>query len=199
MRKIKFGNRLKQERQKKQMTQQKVADDLNVSRQTISSWETENSYPDIESLIQLSNYYQVSLDTLLKEDTGMTEYLKKQEVLKSIKPVTIVLTIIDVMFIALICTDLLGIIKFNSWVIRLVFVMGILNAIALILLSVFMKKVSAKPTNYQKRIPIYVTIVAISIVISIILGYLGQLGVSGIFGGIAFGCIIVLLINRKKK
>lgn len=181
------------------MTQQKVADDLNVSRQTISSWETENSYPDIESLIQLSNYYQVSLDTLLKEDTGMTEYLKKQEVLKSIKPVTIVLTIIDVMFIALICTDLLGIIKFNSWVIRLVFVMGILNAIALILLSVFMKKVSAKPTNYQKRIPIYVTIVAISIVISIILGYLGQLGVSGIFGGIAFGCIIVLLINRKKK
>ncbi|WP_119325436.1 helix-turn-helix transcriptional regulator [Companilactobacillus musae] len=196
---MKFGNRLKQERQKKQMTQQKVADDLNVSRQTISSWETENSYPDIESLIQLSNYYQVSLDTLLKEDTGMTEYLKKQEVLKSIKPVTIVLTIIDVMFIALICTDLLGIIKFNSWVIRLVFVMGILNAIALILLSVFMKKVSAKPTNYQKRIPIYVTIVAISIVISIILGYLGQLGVSGIFGGIAFGCIIVLLINRKKK
>lgn len=196
---MKFGNRLKQERQKKQMTQQKVADDLNVSRQTISSWETENSYPDIESLIQLSNYYQVSLDTLLKEDTGMTEYLKKQEVLKSIKPVTIVLTIIDVMFIALICTDLLGIIKFNSWVIRLVFVMGILNAISLILLSVFMKKVSAKPTNYQKRIPIYVTIVAISIVISIILGYLGQLGVSGIFGGIAFGCIIVLLINRKKK
>ena len=76
---MKFGNRLKQERQKKQMTQQKVADDLNVSRQTISSWETENSYPDIESLIQLSNYYQVSLDTLLKEDTGMTEYLKKQE------------------------------------------------------------------------------------------------------------------------
>lgn len=194
---MKFGNRLKQERQKKQMTQQKVADDLNVSRQTISSWETENSYPDIESLIQLSNYYQVSLDTLLKEDTGMTEYLKKQEVLKSIKPVTIVLTIIDVMFIALICTDLLGIIKFNSWVIRLVFVMGILNAIALILLSVFMKKVSAKPTNYQKRIPIYVTIIAISIVISIILGYLGQLAISGVFGGIAFGCIIVLLINRK--
>lgn len=196
---MKFGNRLKQARQKQQVTQQRVADDLNVSRQTISSWETENSYPDIESLIQLSNYYQISLDTLLKEDTGMTEYLKKQEVLKSIKPVTLLLTVIDIMFIAVICSDMLGIVKFNSWVIRLVFAMGILNVVALILLRTFMRKVSIKPVNYQKRIPIYTVMIVIFIVASIVLGYSGQSGVAGIFGGIAFGGIVILLMDRKKK
>lgn len=196
---MKFGNRLKQARQKQQVTQQRVADDLNVSRQTISSWETENSYPDIESLIQLSNYYQISLDTLLKEDTGMTEYLKKQEVLKSIKPVTLLLTVIDIMFIAVICSDMLGIVKFNSWVIRLVFAMGILNVVALILLRTFMRKVSIKPVNYQKRIPIYAVMIVIFIVASIVLGYSGQSGVAGIFGGIAFGGIVILLMDRKRK
>jgi len=58
---MEFGDRLKQERKKRKLTQQVVADELNVSRQTISSWETENSYPDIASLLRLSDYYQISL------------------------------------------------------------------------------------------------------------------------------------------
>ncbi|CAJ1189152.1 hypothetical protein LCR01_12010 [Companilactobacillus crustorum] len=195
---MKFGDRLKKERQKKQITQQKVADELNVSRQTISSWETENSYPDIESLLRISDYYQVSLDTLLKEDTGMTEYLKKQEILKSIKPVILVLTVIDLIFLGVIGMDFLGIIKFNSWLSRLLFVMGILNVIALILLASFGNKVSGRVTKIQKRTPLYLIIMIVSIILAIVLGYLGQLGVSGIFGGIAFGVAIILIISHKK-
>ncbi|MDC7952748.1 helix-turn-helix transcriptional regulator [Liquorilactobacillus mali] len=49
-----------------------------MTRQTISSWENEKTYPDIYSLIKLSNYYHILLDTLLKEDTGMREYLEKE-------------------------------------------------------------------------------------------------------------------------
>lgn len=73
---MRFGARLKTERIELGLTQKQVADTMNVSRQTISSWETENSYPDIDSLIQLSDLFHISLDVLLKEDVGMKEYLK---------------------------------------------------------------------------------------------------------------------------
>lgn len=43
-----------------------VAEELNVSRQTISNLENEKSYPDIFSVIELSSLYSISLDDLLK-------------------------------------------------------------------------------------------------------------------------------------
>lgn len=75
---MKFGNRLKQQRKLKGLTQDEVAIKINVSRQTISSWENENSYPDIKSLISLSNMYIISLNTMLKEDSGMKEFIEKK-------------------------------------------------------------------------------------------------------------------------
>ncbi|MCT6859582.1 MAG: helix-turn-helix domain-containing protein, partial [Apilactobacillus sp.] len=79
---MQFGDRLKQQRKTKELTQDDVAKKLNVSRQTISSWENENSYPDIKSLIQLSNLYDISLDTMLKEDNGMKEFIEKNDLHK---------------------------------------------------------------------------------------------------------------------
>lgn len=79
---MQFGDRLKQQRKIKELTQDDVARKLNVSRQTISSWENENSYPDIKSLIQLSNLYNISLDTMLKEDKGMKEFIEKSDLRK---------------------------------------------------------------------------------------------------------------------
>lgn len=96
---MRFGDRLKQERIDNGLTQKQVAGQLNLSRQTISSWETENSYPDIDSLIQLSNFYQISLDVLLKEDVGMKEYLKKQDALDWIKPIKQLTVIVDGIFV----------------------------------------------------------------------------------------------------
>ncbi|KRL93638.1 helix-turn-helix domain-containing protein [Levilactobacillus hammesii] len=83
---MKFGERLKQTRQRQNLTQSAVAEVLHVSRQTVSSWETGNSYPSIDSLIALSDFYHLSLDTLLKEDEGMTDTLRKPEVLQEIQP-----------------------------------------------------------------------------------------------------------------
>lgn len=96
---MRFGDRLKQARTDQQLTQQDVAKQLNVSRQTISSWETENSYPDIDSLIRISDFYHLSLDVLLKEDVGMKEYLRKQEVLDWIKPIYWSTIVIDAIFV----------------------------------------------------------------------------------------------------
>ncbi len=80
---MKFGDRLKKARTELNLTQEQVARDFFITRQTISSWENEKTYPDIASLIKLSDYYHISLDVLIKEDTGMREYLEKKEVKKT--------------------------------------------------------------------------------------------------------------------
>ena len=58
-------------------TQEQVAERLSVSRQTISNWENEKTYPDIVRVIELSNLYSITLDELLKEDKKMIEYLEE--------------------------------------------------------------------------------------------------------------------------
>ncbi|MCK8607047.1 helix-turn-helix domain-containing protein [Apilactobacillus ozensis] len=82
---MRFGERLKNERKNKNVSQSEVAKYLHVSRNTISNWENERSYPDIDSLVKISDYYNVSLDTLLKEDIGMKDYLSKKDVIHNIK------------------------------------------------------------------------------------------------------------------
>lgn len=63
-----IGEQLQQARQARQLSQEQVAEQLAVSRQTISNWETEKSYPDIERVLHLAELYQVSLDELLRSD-----------------------------------------------------------------------------------------------------------------------------------
>ena len=81
---MEFGSRIKRRRQELNFSQQQVANHLYVSRKTISHWENGNSYPNIGSLIKMSNYFQISLDPLIKEDSGMEENLKKREVNKKV-------------------------------------------------------------------------------------------------------------------
>lgn len=80
------GQKLKESRTKSKMTQEQVAEKLFVSRQTISNWENEKSYPDIISVIKLSDLYSISLDELLKGDEKMVEHLQEStNVVKSNK------------------------------------------------------------------------------------------------------------------
>lgn len=108
---MKFGDRLKKSRLEKGLTQEQVAQNLYVTRQTISGWENEISYPDIINLIKLSDYYQVSLDTLLKEDRGMREYMEKKEVTKSLRPVYNMLMFTDLLLIVLFISNIMDFIK----------------------------------------------------------------------------------------
>ena len=73
---MEIGKKLKKARQICDLTQESVAEELNVSRQTISNWETEKFYPDILYVLQLSDLYQVSLDELLKGDERMIQHLE---------------------------------------------------------------------------------------------------------------------------
>ena len=74
---MEIGKKLKDARMRSGFTQESVAEKVNVSRQTISNWENEKSYPDIISVIELSNFYSISLDELLKGDEKMMEHLEE--------------------------------------------------------------------------------------------------------------------------
>ena len=69
---IYFGENLKALRQKRNLTQEKLAEFLNVSFQTISKWERGISFPDISMLIPISKVLEISLYDLLTggEDNG---------------------------------------------------------------------------------------------------------------------------------
>lgn len=99
---MEIGKKLKDARMKSGFTQEMVAEKINVSRQTISNWENEKSYPDIISVIELSSLYSISLDDLLKGDEKMMEHLEEStNVVKSTRKLigAILLNIITVILL----------------------------------------------------------------------------------------------------
>lgn len=72
-----IGKQLKDARIESGYTQEQIAEQLDVSRQTISSWENGRTFPDIVSVVSLSDIYDVSLDVLIKGDEKMLEHLEE--------------------------------------------------------------------------------------------------------------------------
>ena len=72
-----IGAKLKNARQRANLTQEQSAEAMNVSRQTISNWENNRCYPDIMHVIDMSDLYGVSLDELLNQDEDMLIYLRE--------------------------------------------------------------------------------------------------------------------------
>ena len=72
-----IGLKLKHARLASNLTQEELSEKIGVSRQTISSWENEKSYPDIINIILLSDIYEVTVDSLLKGDEGLLRNLKE--------------------------------------------------------------------------------------------------------------------------
>ena len=80
---MELGNQIKKYRSELQISQEQLADRIYVSRQTISNWENEKSYPDVNSLILLSEVFQTSIDKLIKGDIEiMKEKINEQEIKK---------------------------------------------------------------------------------------------------------------------
>lgn len=73
-----FSEKLKDIRKQNNMTQEKLAEKLNVSRQAITKWECDEGIPDIENLKQISNLFNVTIDELVKEDKEVNVDIIKQ-------------------------------------------------------------------------------------------------------------------------
>ena len=61
----KIGKNLQELREEKGLTQEQLAEHLGVSRRTVSRWETGSNLPDLDLLIELSDYYETDLRLLL--------------------------------------------------------------------------------------------------------------------------------------
>ena len=65
---MELATHIKEHRARLGMSQEELAEAIFVSRQTISNWETDRTYPDVQSLLLLSNLFDVSVDSLIKRD-----------------------------------------------------------------------------------------------------------------------------------
>ncbi len=73
-----FAENLKQLRKEKQLSQEELADILDVSRQAISKWEQGMGYPEVEKLLLLSSKLNISLDSLMATEITQEFNTKKQ-------------------------------------------------------------------------------------------------------------------------
>lgn len=78
---MELNAQIKRYRTELNLSQEELAEKIYVTRQTISNWENEKSYPDIHSLLLLSSLFNVSLDQLIKGDIEtMKEIINEQEI-----------------------------------------------------------------------------------------------------------------------
>lgn len=78
---MEISSQIKQRRTAAGISQEELDDLIFISRQTLSNWETGKTYPDINSLLRLSEVFHVSLDELVKGDIkAMQEQIKKEDI-----------------------------------------------------------------------------------------------------------------------
>lgn len=74
---MQLGQTIIKIRKENELTQEEFAKKFNVTRQTVSNWENEKSYPDLVTLTKISDEFGYSLDSMLKENPDMTEKMNK--------------------------------------------------------------------------------------------------------------------------
>ena len=67
-----FAENLQFLRKQKEITQEQLAEILEVSRQSVSKWESAQSYPEMEKLLQICGLFHCNMDTLMQGDVSKT-------------------------------------------------------------------------------------------------------------------------------
>ena len=80
---MEIGNQIKQHRATLNLSQEELAEQIYVTRQTLSNWENGKTYPDVNSLLRLSDVFGVTLDELVKGDIPkMKEQIKQTDIIE---------------------------------------------------------------------------------------------------------------------
>lgn len=75
-----LGDRIKQLRKEKDLTQEEMADQLSLNRATISNWEIDRASPDAKTIIQLADFFNVTVDYLMGiSDSPQTNFSPKAD------------------------------------------------------------------------------------------------------------------------
>ena len=89
---MKFNEKIIQLRKEKGLSQEELGEKLNVARQTISKWELGETTPEMDKLVQLSEIFNISLDSLIKDK----EEIKTENNTNTQKLAGIIITILKV-------------------------------------------------------------------------------------------------------
>ena len=75
-----FAENLKQLRKERQLSQEELAEALDVSRQAVSKWEQGVGYPEVEKLLLLSREFRISLDSLMATELAEAPTTRNQDI-----------------------------------------------------------------------------------------------------------------------
>ena len=143
---MELGKQIKKYRSEKALSQDALAEKIYVSRQTISNWENDKSYPDVNSLVLLSKVFNVSLDQLIKGDVEkMTEQINNSADRKEYEHLSLVFT---VLLLAIIITPI-PLVHFLSYVGMVIWIV-ILEAGIIVAYRVEKKKSKFDMQTYQE-------------------------------------------------
>ena len=135
-----LGAQIKKYRTEFSLSQDELAEKLFVTRQSISNWENDRTYPDIKSLVLLSEVFSVSLDQLVKGDVDeMKKEISEQEQEQFKKEDTVLgILLLLLMFLAV------PLVKFGGW----------LGIVAYAVLAVVSLTYSIKVEKHKKELDI---------------------------------------------
>lgn len=114
-----IGNEIKKRRAQMNLSQEELAQRVYVTRQTVSNWETEKSYPDIHSVLLLSQVFGTTVDALLKEDIPQMKSEINQNEIKRFNRYSSIYTILLILVI-LITAPLIVLLKIPGIIIAVV-------------------------------------------------------------------------------
>ena len=80
-----ISNQILNIRKEEKLTQEEFGKLFYVTRQTVSNWENGKTYPDLQTLVDISNQFEISLDLLLKGDSKMVKAIDIERSLGTIK------------------------------------------------------------------------------------------------------------------
>lgn len=187
-----IGDKIYNLRKKKNMSQEELASVLNVSRQTISKWETGESNPDFDKIVPLCNFFEISTDELMKDEnvTLKSEIVRVNQKNKALT-ISMCIVIFIVMCILGIVFDEIGV---NDSIMATVMLSGI-AAISIILVYYFTynsgTNIKKAERNLEKRKLINSIINMLIIIIYFVFSY--------VFTAWAYSWIIFIIGALIKK
>lgn len=167
---MRLGEVLKEKRVELNLTQEEVGEKLFVTRQTISNWENGKTLPDIDSLIDIATFYDLSLDKLLLKGSDIVEDIKKKEKLTRLYKWSIVPYLISFLLLFLMYRSIV-----EDNMINLLAVSGLLFLTSAIFFffESQMKEIKGIPTKKWtgKKIIIVIGIIIFGLVAGFLSGY----------------------------
>lgn len=94
---MEIGKKIRNERKRRNVSQQELANYLNISRQAVSRWENDASSPDLNTLILIAKYFDISLEYFAEKEMELDKHevykqKTRDDILKEITPYILVLT-----------------------------------------------------------------------------------------------------------